>query len=427
MKESRRAVVARTVFAVLVSFGIAGVQAAPPGPAFGVSTPMVKLSDGYLRAPGGNAMATDGTNFYVVHTAISEYEGAEIVNLLRSRDGGKTWGAAHPVSTPATYGFNGTAAVTANESRVHVIWEELDSDAWDGPFAIYYAWANVSDLNEPWSMAFGSTQTKINGQVPAYGSWARASITNTGAGGIVHVVFEGIDRRLYHTWANESSGGEFSAPVMFGNPPAEWGDIESELDPDGNLHVGYPIQRITTDSATGQVVTEEYGVEYTMLAAGSTSWTEPVIVEPLTEQGDGFTTTAVFDSSNIYIAKHNYNDIKVFRSANGGVSWSETVLFSAPDESIRPTRHLSLAVNANKDLVLANGYHSYEFNGTYWEWIREDTMVFRGKDGGKRWANVSIVENVTSPSVQFDADGNAGIAFKGTNDLNYTIQFTKEQ
>ena len=64
------------------------LSSAKAASAFGVSATLAKVADGWLRAPGGNVLATDGSSYYVANAGYSATSGEYIVKVTRSTEGG---------------------------------------------------------------------------------------------------------------------------------------------------------------------------------------------------------------------------------------------------------------------------------------------------------------------------------------------------
>ena len=402
--------------AVMSAFGATEVMAGPP-PSFETVGTVTKVAAGWNRGPGNKVQATDGTTFY---SLTGTWEDGPI-KIVRSRDSGATWEPARIVAEmPFQWAFAGVATVAVSGDAaiperkiVHVVWEQWD----DNHFAtvgIYYAWADDADLNDPWTRAF-STPVRINGTIPAVDSWARTCI-NTTPNGEIHVIFQGsADEKLYYTYASRYND-EFTAPVSLPGQPSGWEDIEATLDGDGNLHVAYPISDVTNTL---------FGLEYTRKPADSMTWTTPVTVAPLvaTGQDEGFTSIAAYDADSIYIANHDWKDMYVYRTRDGGATWERTAVFNGTAE-VMPTRHISIAVNHSHDVYVGTGFDHYLPNG---DWDYEEAQIFRSTDRGRSFSNGGIIPNQTSVSINFDADGKAAINLWGTNVLEGAIYFTKEK
>jgi hypothetical protein len=375
------------------------LAATPAAPSFTITGTVTKVGDGSNRAPGGKVHTTDGTIFF------STIYNNGTLYVVRSSDGGVTWQRAVPVvSDPsievASVAISGDS-VYASQKTVHVVWEQANNDG-SGTVSIYYSWANNTDLQ--WSVP-----VQISGSVLAAPTWARTSITASKTG-VLHVLFQGIDGKMYYTTATRYDSA-FSSPTAIPGTPDSWGDIEMVLDSSNNLHVAYPVY----DAASSK-----FGMQYTKKPAGL-AWKSPVTVMPLTAGGaDGFTSIAAYDANNIYIAGHNNQNVYVYRSTNGGTTWTQSIPFKGTT-TVTPGRHISIAVNSAKALYVGTGF----FNSTTGI---EEARIFKSTDGGVTWSTGGVIPNMTSVSIATDASAKAAINLWGTNgNYDSTIYFTKEK
>jgi hypothetical protein len=372
--------------------------AVPAAPTFNTAT---KVGDGSNRAPGGKVQATDGTNFYSTLTNNGN------LYVVRSIDSGVTWQktsyvTADPSISVASVAVSGDA-VNPSQKIVHVVWEQSNNDGTEN-VSIYYSSIDNANLYGTWS-----APVKINGSVLAAGSWARTSIVTSSTGNI-HVLFLGADNKMYYTTASRFDSA-FLNPEVLPASPDTWGDIELALDKSNNLHVAYPI----FDAATSK-----FGMKYTKKPSGL-KWTTPVDAMPLTAGGnDGFTSIAVYDPNNIYVAGHNNQSVYVARSIDGGKTFKTSTAF-AGTATVTPTRHISIAVNSAKALYVGTGFDN-QTTGL------EEARIFKSTDGGVTWSTGGVIPNMTSVSINFDSKAKAGINLWGTNgDYNDTIYFVKEK
>jgi hypothetical protein len=380
-------------------------------------TTYAKAGDGRSRAPGSQTITADGMNIYQAYTEVWRNDDPHRVYVARSADGGKTWSggkviadANDYVSQVASIKVSGDAS-NPSAKIIHLVWESWDEE---GTVSIKYAWMDAAEFNY-WSV---SVPTVVNGQVAASDSWARTSINAT-QNGEIHVLFQGLDGRMYHTAAEGHSSSlsqttSFSTPDVVPGNTAEWGDIEATLDSSGNLHVAYPS---ADESGT------QFGVEYTKRAAGTSTWTEPVVVASLGTYMDfsssPFTAITAYNQDNIYIAASDDYVIDVYVTSDGGASWLKSTPFPA-NSTVVPSSHVTIGVNSNNKVYVGTNFWNETTNEDY-------SMIFMSANGGRTWGSGAVIPSFASPSITFDAQGKVIVGSYGSGELEGGIYCIRQQ
>lgn len=403
---------------VLLAVGTLESKAATPDP----QTPDIafatqKVAKGLQRAPGGKVLTADGTNFYTAYTFIPRGGGEEFLMLSRSSNSGKSWESPYTVAkvppglltSYVSVAVGGDAADTTRRI-IQVVWHQYD-DISHTKGSVYYSWADDAKLNK-WSIP-----VKINGSALPANSNSLISIV-VGKTGTIHVLFWGNDEKLYATTA-KSRTSTFSPPAPLPGNPKYDTDPDMVLDGNGNLHATFMFS-----DEPGRI-----GLRYTKKTVGSTTWTPPVTVLPMTNAGSsGFCSIAASDADNIYVAlQFDGVGLFVFSSTNGGASWVQKAV-AIPSATSVPSMHVSIVASPTKALTVGTNFDDPASSGA------TAAKIFKSTDGGITWGTPATMNGHGSVSIALDGSGKAGImtSLWGSTaavqeDPNVDLYFSKEK
>jgi hypothetical protein len=233
----------------------------------------------------------------------------------------------------------------------------------------------------------------------------------TTATGKIHVIFNSIDG-VYYTTA-ESHDSYFTEPVGL---PISPDNLVAAMDYSGNLHVASLLYSVDNGPSY---------VQYTRLMANSSAWTAPITYPTGVSSNDiNRLSIAAYDADNVYLSFLQaqtlpIRTLQVLRSGNGGVTWATRTVTTGDTSGIT-----SLAVNRNRILYIAQGFHTADTMVRY-------TKVYKSSDNGATWGNGGTIAGQSEPSIAFDPATNKAAVLTKTLQLpgmlQETVYVTKEK
>jgi hypothetical protein len=381
--------------AALIMSATVAMAAAPAAPIFSMSPGFAKVADGHFRATNSKMVATDGTKFYIglTHGYTDLYDGFSIAS---STNGGLTWQGLRTIyaNNPGESGY--AISVALNKTILSSVWAKNDPAT--NSAALYYSWANTSDLST-WSPALqisGASGPLDGGNsvAMATSSTGAISIMYTGSGG------------LFYTSAT-SNTGYFPEPAVIASD-AENDYFDFTIDKSNNIHAVY-----TFNDGTGK-----FGVKYRKMLAGSNTWTTPVILSPANTLVSDWASITSYDANNIYVATNTPDGaLSVFSTSNGGTTWIKSkVDVTSPGDP-------SIAVSASKVIAVGGGYNNATTGN-------REARVYKSTDA-KTWSAPTVLTNHSNAYVGFDASGKMAVATRSEGNLvrlgDEAIYFFKEK
>jgi hypothetical protein len=404
------AVLSSLALAASLTVNPAAAQAAAAAPVLSVVN--TKLADGAANVDGGVNFVADGINLYsAVKTT------ANTLKLVRSKDGGVTWGGAHHIYAAGAEGnldqvsiAISSDAVDATKRILHVAWS-LDNGY------VYYAWADASNLDS-WSAPVRLNDTFPGMNIP--------NVVATTAGKVF--VKTEFNNQLYLMVADDYKTGQFTAPAPILDATidgAVTADAEMALDASGNLHLSYPFCYHETDwCSTG-------GIKYTYLPAGSSTWQTPKVIFTQTNPGPSANHTglAVYNNNTIYISTKNNDNLTFYGTTNGGNSWTKKTVFSKTTTQ-QSSGFSDITVNSNKAITIGTMIGTTDTNGTL---LSHDVKVYRSTDGGASWSSATTIPNAGYLSIGVDGNGKLGVLTRSIDNVDSKVDgevvtyFSKEK
>ena len=401
---------------LILSASVAMAASAPAAPV--LSVVKGKIADGIGYTDGGTVFATDGLNVYCAFRAPGN-----TIKMVRSKDGGATWGGAHSIYTSAydpQTGANGLDKVSLalsgdaafpNQKIVHVVWGVDSPNGIYGAKDIYYSWADAANL-DAWS-----TPLRLNGSLTDLDDPAIA-VTKAG---IIFVKGE-FDGKLYLMTSSAHDAGFFTEPAMIPVSDAGRvaGDAELFVDSSNNLHLSYPYYA----NAEGSLA----GIKYTRLPAGSSTWSNPVTVFAPSTAGANHSGLTAYDANNIYISTIQNGNLTFFSSSNGGSSWTKKVVFTKTS-TLRTDGYSDITVNSSKAITIGSPVVKMATDGTE---LGRDTKIYRSTDKGVTWSAATTIP-VTGNFISLGVDGNGKVGVLSHSDDNFAVDgegvtyFSKEK
>lgn len=374
-----------------------------------------KASDGDGNAHGAPVLAADGVNIYSVTRANDQ----KSLKLVRSKDGGVTWGGMYNIATltdSADFIYNASIAVSGDavyptQKIVHVVWHVCGQDSVGINNRIYYAWADAADLST-WSAPLLLNGSVVGPEDPNIAVTAK---------GKIFVKFQSQDEppAMYLATSEAHDSGWFTEPAAipvsasFRNPGD---DSEIFVDKANNLHLSFPYCS-DADCTMG-------GIKYSRLPAGSTTWTTPIDVLKPVANGHDHTGLTAFDANTIYIASIHNDSLTFFGSTNGGSTWTAKTIF-AKTATLVTGSYVDITVNASKAITVGAPFNTLAADGST---LKGDGRIYRSTDGGASWSSPTTIKNVNFISMAVDGNGKSAIMTKGQSDdgekVNY---FSKEK
>jgi hypothetical protein len=365
---------------------------------------LVKIYKGDARAPGGKVLATDGSNFYSAY--LVKGGTTDSIMLTRIANNGTAAGAPTTILTRAAGALDGQVSVAVGNSPsapdqkiIHLVWSQQAADTASGTSAgIYYSRSEDAGL-QAWA-----PPVKVNDKVP---NWGAMSIAPTRSG-VIHILFFGDGSKAFHTTA-PTPGAPFTKPVQIATDVKE-GDrnIDTALDSGDNLHLAFVA------AADG---TDRVGVRYMKRLATDNKWSEPVDVIPLTPTtAIGYLAIAAADANAVYIASTVVNESKleIYRSSNGGKTWTAKVLAVA-----RPSAHVSITLGNNKAVTAGVGAINAKTG-------LEDALIFRSMDG-QTWGFATTIPKQTSVNIAVDNSNKVGVLTEGVSGADEGVNFFSKE
>jgi hypothetical protein len=320
-----------------------------------------KIADGNGYTDGGPTFVFDGLKTYSV------YKTAEgVIKLVKSVDGGATWGGAHRIAMPVgnvngvTLAVSGDATVPS-QKIVHVVWEmdtEIGRD-------IMYTWADASNLDS-WS-----DPIRANGSL-TYLQDPTIAVTKSGK-----IYIKGqLEDQYFLMVSSAHDAGFFTEPsqipisATFRNPNS---DSEIFIDSANNLHLSFPYCS-NTDCST-------MGMKYTRMSSDGT-WSNPVTI---TTTGGGHSGIAAYDANNVCIGSIGGGNLSAYCTKNGGSSWNKKTL-SPRTATQRYGSYVDVAVNSNKVFTVGSNLYAIASDGSE---TKSSTVLYRTNDGGASWSTAT--------------------------------------
>jgi hypothetical protein len=354
-----------TVTAALAFSATTALAATPAAPVMSMTVKTTKVAEGTVEAwNGGRELAIDGNNVYVA------YDGSDGASVIRSTDGGLTWGV------PAVLSIGGGSTRIALAKDPLSTTKKIIAATYEtGDGNIYYRYYVDRPSGAVWS------------QPVVIGSGLAFTVAMTAApNGSIHVLYCDTDwTTVYYTTAS-SADASFSTPVAL-SWPAFNGEIAIATDSANNLY-----------SATALYGTDNT-VHFHKKANGSSSWSDVTVVA---SGASNAASIAALDSNNIYIAYKMMNTSVPTNGPNmwlavtndGGKTWTKRIL---PSHSAQDSSRPSIAVNSSKVVSVAAAYNAHRANAF--------VAINKSSDNGATWSPDTIVAGSHFASLAIDSAG----------------------
>jgi hypothetical protein len=379
-------VLATLASAAVMSAGVA-MAATPVAPVMSMAVKTTKVAEGDVYMyNGGRQLAIDGNNVYVAFT-----EPALQASIIRSIDGGLTWGEAAEL--------NYTDNANGNSIRIALAKDPLYPAK--KIVAATYGTTNNNSINYRYYV-----------DRPTGAIWSQPVVIDTGGdpysismaaapNGNVHVLYTDISNsNVYYASATTADSAFTFGPLKYTDPATNLEVTATAL---------YSEIAVATDSANNlyAVVPENESVTLYKKSYGSSTWTAKTVVD---SGAANAASVAALDANNIYIA-YRMQDPKgsimwIASTSNGGTSWTKKIVtpHSAQDSS-RP----SIAVNSSKVISLAATYNPYTPNAV--------VVINKSSDNGATWSPNTVVAGSHGASLAIDAAGKTAIVSEVYYDL----------
>jgi len=378
----------------------AGLHAETAAPLFG---PEAKLFAGGFKGPGSNHVMSYGNSFYVAAMAEAADDGGSLIRVARIPASGSAVDATGVAIAKSSGVLTNRLSLAVSDSStpagpktVHLVW----SQEGEGQRGLFYSWAMDNKLDK-WSVP-----VRINGNNARFNSVSMV----VNRKGDRHVIFIGDGPKIYYTKADAGSKN-FTAPAAIpGIPHFDDRDMDAAIDSEGTVHVAF----VAVESPTYEDG-ERFSLQYTNLKAAAQKWSAPKVIVPMTALPEkGNIDIATGESKGIFIVSSllNRNSLEVYRSGDGGATWSSSTaatgkVYTSP--SIAVASDKSVTVGAVFDLP---GGESQE------------VRIYRSADG-VTWSSATVIPGAFFEIfLALDAKGKAAIiAKKGDNpDINYLLR-----
>ncbi len=371
-----------------------------------VATSQVKIGDVDARrnnetdptaGAGGHNIAVSGGTVYAAYTA-ENAAGEREVRLATSIDGGLTWGAAEviahdPAIMPGGAGIAVGRDTASGLDIVHVAWEVLGSYG----TTVYYA----RSLRSPYNDYVWSTPIAASGSLGISGSRSIA-VDTTGA---VHIAYRGQGALIsgYQAvyYSHSTDGTNFDEIGTQISPYAYWAFPSNiSVDAGGTAYVAWRSGDYASNGATFVAVR----------SGGSAQWTASSIESPAVYDPPSL---ALCDSSHIYVgAIAPTGAVEVLATANGGLSWTTSVVAPTSTYGGRPALVASPGCSLAAVYPTSNGI-VVSHNTTSGSWTKAIVL--------------SPDQGISLPNAAIDASSKVIVSYKRKGLSGTTIFSAKER
>ena len=335
------------------------------------------------------AVSGDGQIQTVAFATYSESQDSDFVEARVSHDGGASWSEPVVLSNVDNDASDPAIAMSADGQVQTVLWESYDSMTGDE-----VVWVSTSaDAGVTWSEPEALSNVAIDAYDPA--------IAMSADGQVQTVVWESYDSMTGDevVWVSTSAdaGVTWSEPEALSNVAIDAYDPAIAMSADGQMQTV-----VWEDDADGADWCEELQMS-TSTDAGVT-WSEPVVLlegfsclnDPLVAMSaDGQIQTVIVEQ---YL---NNDALAVFRSADGGVTWSEPQYVGRLFHDVECCETTLL--------VSDDGLTQFIVAEMEDEHSDEHVDVWHSTDGGVSWSmpeRVSYIhDDSPDPAMAMSADG----------------------
>lgn len=366
---------------------------AAPAPQFNTA---VKFGEGKIRT-GSNRVAIDGANLYAAFGTY-QLDGSTQTRVVSSTNSGATWKLSEILQTSDANVAPDMLSVRVQVSNdplytgkklVHAIWTTSNTE---GGGSVYYAYKADRPTLNGWS-----TPVAIFTDSWVDGMGNSLMVTNNGA---VHVV-----NGSNHIYAASPDDVFYSEPIPV---VGSIGTPQAVMDATGNLFV--------VNNSNGDLY-------FTKKMAGTTIWTDPVLVYSGATNWFGI---QVADANTCYVAYHDgISNLSLSVSTDGGINWTKRTVLA------NQTTQIAMGNGSyNPVVAVAAGKITYVSESFDTTGINQGIKVLRSSDNGVTWTAPVTIQGQECPSITLDSNGKAHILVRDeitTSSENKNLLYIKEK